>query len=85
MPLGQRPARRLANCGECLRQDIVELLFFREAFAELRCPRAQGIVGEGFGLVLERVDLLDDLPESSELALVGVEEPRQAAQVAIAR
>ena len=77
--LAERPARRLANGGERLREDVVELLFLRQALAELRGARAQGIVGEGFGRFLERVDLLDDLPESSELALVGVEEASQAA------
>ena len=83
--LAQRPARRLADGGERLREDVVELLFLRQALAELGGARAQRVLGKRLRGFLERVDLLDDLPQSSKLALVGVEETPQAAHVAIAR
>ncbi len=73
--LADGPLRRLANRGERLGQDVVERLAFREPVAEIRGTRAKPVVRESLGPGFERVDLLDDLPQSSELTLVGIEDP----------
>ena len=85
MTLAQRSSRRVADDRERLRQDVVERLALCEAVAELRGARPQGVVGQRLRPGLERVDLHDDLLQSSELGLVGVEDAPEDAQGSIAR
>ena len=63
-------ARPLAHDGERLRQQIVELLAFREALAERARHGAERVVRERLEARLELVDLVDQRPEAFQLAVV---------------
>jgi hypothetical protein len=67
----QRAFGRLADAGEGLREQIVEVLALVEARAELLGLGAQGLVGEGGDLVFEGVDLLDALVHALESATLA--------------
>jgi hypothetical protein len=84
-PLCSAIAPSFADRGEGLGQDVVERLTLGDTVAELGRSRAKRVVGQRLGLVFERVDLRDDLLQSSKLALVGVEETPQDAQGSTAR
>src|SRR3546814_10579256 len=67
----QHAPRRLAHRGKGFGQDVVERLAGGEPFAEFRRLRLQRGIVERLHLRLEGVDLVDDLAERGDVAVVG--------------
>ncbi len=73
--LADLAAGRLAHDGEGLDEQVVEILPVGQTGPELDGLGRQGLVGEGFGLRFERVDLGDQGLEGPDLlAFTGTEE-----------
>ncbi len=70
MPQAQGAFRPLADRGESLGQDVVQLGAVGDLLAEVPCALAQGVVRQGLGDRLQRVDALDDGLEGPDLAIV---------------
>ena len=78
--LTERPPAGLADGGERLGEEVVEVLAPLEAAPELVGLRAELLVGEALHVGLERVDLRDDRLQELEFpALARVEDPLEEA------
>ena len=71
MALAERALRRLAHRGEGRDQEIVERLAGGQLVAEALGPGAQRLIGEGFELLLQIVDALDQGSIGLEPPIIG--------------
>ena len=74
VPLSDDAGGCFADDGECLDQEVVDVLAVVESLAELGGLRPQGIIGEHRRLGLDRVDVGDDGLEGLDLLALAAAE-----------